>query len=195
MIQDLLQFIRLTHLFQKVVRVIYVKDEERYENDMEHSYQLAMSAWYLIEKDHLAFNLEKVLGYALVHDLVEVYAGDTYIYADAATKASKADREEAAALQLAKEFPEFPNLHHLIQGYELREDDESRFVYALDKLLPLLNIYLDGGRIWRSKSITLEQLREVKDSKIALSPEVTPYYLEMITILEENRQLFTRPVS
>jgi len=137
-LEDLLKMVRLTNAFQKIKRVILIKDEEAFENDAEHSFQLALTAWYIIENDHLDFNFQKVIGYAQVHDLVEIYAGDTFVYADAKHHASKAQRESEAAQRLAEEFPEFPSLSTMIEAYEGQVDPESRFVFALDKLLPVI---------------------------------------------------------
>lgn len=133
-----------------------------------------------------------VIKYALVHDLVEIYAGDTFIYStDEALLNSQTKREQAAAARLTEEFPEFADLHLLIARYERRADKESKFVYALDKVLPVLNIYLDNGRTWKKKGITLQMLVDAKQSKAAVSSAVAGYFRELVTLLKEHeKQLF-----
>lgn len=194
MLEKLLGFAKMLNLLQAVERVIRVKDSDRWENDMEHSYHLAMLAWYIVDSQKLALNREKVFCYALAHDLVEVYAGDTYVFSDdPALLASKGEREAQAAKRLEKEFSEVPEMHEAIQHYVAKDDAESRFVYALDKIEPLVKMYLDGGRTWREKNVTLEMLYEIKKDKVALSPEIKKYFDEFMALLRsEEAELFPK---
>ena len=122
-----------------------------------------------------------------MHDLVEVYAGDTYFYStDEAHVAGKHEREEDARQRIEKEFPEFADLHIVISEYEKRKDPESRFVYALDKIQPVVNIYLDNGRLWKERHVTLAMLIEKKKDKVLLSPEIEEYFNELVVILKEK---------
>ncbi|MDB5265813.1 MAG: metal dependent phosphohydrolase, putative hydrolase of superfamily [Parcubacteria group bacterium] len=186
----LMAFVEMQQTFQKVDRIIRVPGmPDRWENDVEHSYNLAMLGWYIVTSEKLDLNADLVIKYGMIHDLVEVYAGDTYIYEkDASHLASKHEREAAAAVQLAETFPEFPDLHELIETYEKREDAESRFVYALDKLQPILHIYMDDGATWKEMGITLAMAIENKTPKIAVSPEVQVYYDELMLILHERQE-------
>lgn len=186
----LIDFVKFTHLFQKVTRAVHVNGEDHWENDAEHTFQVALVAWFIIEHSKLKLDLKKVMLMALAHDLVEAYAGDTYIYDRPEVLAGKKDREEEAAKLLQKNFPSFTSLSQTITEYEARESSEAKFVYAVDKLLPILNIYLDQGRTWKEKGVSLTQLLEVKTSKIALSPEIIPYYEEIVVILKNNPQFF-----
>lgn len=191
-LERILAFTRVLQEFQAVERVMYAVGKEREENDVEHSYHLAMLAWYIAANAETRLDMEKVIRYALVHDLVEVYAGDTFVYsADDAHVASKHEREAAAAARLADEFPDFPDLHAAIRSYEAREDAESRFVYALDKIQPILHILLDEGRSWKRDGITLAMVKENKTAKVKVSPDIEPYFREILAILEEReRDLF-----
>ncbi len=190
-IKKLLSFAELINELRLVKRVVYVNGEDRMENDTEHSYSLAMLAWYIVSVNKLDLDIEKVMKYALAHDLVEAYAGDVHFYADTEKISKKKDNERAALEKIINKFPEFTDLHGLIHNYESREDEESKFVYALDKMQPALNIYLDGGRTWRADNVTLSMLHEYKDEKIALSPEVKKYWDQLIEILTcEEKKLF-----
>lgn len=186
-LSKLLKFITLNNQFQHIVRRVRVKDEERYENDVEHSFQLAFSAWYIIDSNRLPLNKDLAIQYGLVHDLVEVFAGDTYIYdPDPAVHASKQAREHAAALRLREEYPEFTQLHDLIQQYEARQDMESKFIYALDKLLPMINIYLDHGRTWQQETVDLQMLIDNKKSKVGESSEINEIFDAFIELLKSK---------
>lgn len=182
----ILDFLRLTHAAHKVERVARIPGESRYATMVEHSWQLAMLAWYIIDTEKLPLNKERVLTYALAHDLVEAYAGDTYIY-DEAGRASKHGREKAARDRIAAEHPEFTDLVDTIDRYEKREDEESRFLYALDKTIDPLNIYLEEGLLWREKDVTLEMIRENKEEKIRSYPLLYDLiYTELWARLQEH---------
>lgn len=187
MLQKLIGFAKILNELQKVERVIRVPGSERWENDVEHSYSLAMLAWYIVESRKLKLDRDKVFCYALAHDLVEVYAGDTYLYSeDKELLASKPERERLAAERLVSEFPEVPEMHAAIIGYITKEDPESRFVYALDKIEPIIKLYFDGGRTWKEMSVTLEMVYENKKDKVALSPEIQAYFDEFMELLRKE---------
>lgn len=191
-LERLQEFSRLITAFGKVERIYCIPGTDRKENDLEHSYMLAMLGWYIAESNALPFSQEKILKYALAHDLVEVYAGDTYIYSkDKAHLDSKMDREGEAAERLKMEFPEIPEMHEFLLGYMKREDPESKFVYALDKILPILLIQADGGRSWKEHGVTLDMLIQNKTNKVAVSPDIEPYFNELVTLLtSQEKELF-----
>lgn len=189
-IHRVLEFQKLLVQFQHISRVTHIPDSWEAENDTEHSYNLAMTAWFLAP--HFPqLDRDKLIRYALVHDLVEVHAGDTYIYADEATLATKHAREQAALKQLEQDWADFPNLTATIRTYEQRDDEESKFVYALDKIMPIMLIFLGEGYTWQREGITPEQLHEAKRRKVALSPEIYPYYEQLHDLLQQHRHYFT----
>lgn len=189
-LEALLSFTALLNRFRGVKRITYIPGTNEYENDVEHSYHLAMLAWFIASTQKIDFDMEKLLQYALVHDLVEAYAGDTYLYSqDQDLHDSKHEREKEAAARIASEFPSFSELHETIASYEKREDKESRFVYVLDKIHPVLQAYLDGGAIWKEESITLDMLLEKKSDKVKLSEELTPYWDEFVTLLKDKESV------
>lgn len=192
-LNDILRVVQLTNQFQAIKREVYHQGQESKENDAEHSFQLVIVAWYIIEANKLSLDLNKVIKYALVHDLVEVYAGDTFIYGDEAKIASKQQRETEAQKKLQETFPRFADLHQTIEAYETRKDPESIFVYELDKILPIINIYLDKGRMWKKHQISLEMLQTNKEKKIRDSVEIKKYFVELVKILKEQEtELFTK---
>lgn len=186
-LESLLQFVHFTHLTHKVERVARISGETRYANTVEHSYQLTLLAWYLIEKDKLPLDRDLVIKYALVHDLVETYAGDTYAHGTEG-KDTKAQREHDAQERMATEFPEFSDLHKYIEDYEAKQDPESRFVYALDKLIDPVNIYLEDGKLWHEKNVTLQEVLDYKTEKIAVDPTISKYFNELVVLFREKEK-------
>ena len=189
-LDQILDFVGFINRLQQVERRILIHNSERFENDLEHQYQLALVAWYLIKSEKLKLNLLKTIQYALAHDIVEIYAGDTWVFDDKHRK-TKIQRELAAVKKIQKEFPEFPNLPLIIKKYEARRDKESRFVYALDKLVPILNIYLDGGRNWKRQKVSLQKMVTKKLPMVTLSPIVRKYFDHIVLRLKkEEKKLF-----
>jgi putative hydrolase of HD superfamily len=186
----LLEFQRLMVSFQAVKRVTHIPPQFDAENDVEHSYTLAMTAWFLAPYFPV-LDRDKLIRYALVHDLVEVHAGDTYIYGDKELIDSKSTREAAALKQLERDWPDFSDMTKSIRDYEHRQSAEAKFIYALDKIMPIMLIFIGEGYTWQKKSITPEMLDEVKRHKVKLSPEIQPYYDELYGLLLQNRHYFT----
>lgn len=189
----LFDFVEFTHEFRNVFRVARASNADHFENDVEHSYQLAMVAWYLIETEKLNLNKELCFMYALAHDLVEIYAGDTYIFdTNKDAHLSKKQREKEGLEKIGKRFPHFKSLREIIERYEEKKDDESKFIYALDKLIPPVQIYMEKGKLWREKGINLEQIIENKAPKVALSKPVDNYWQELVKRLaDERKELFS----
>ncbi len=193
-LNELFSFLEFTHKFQQIQRVIFATGEKRNENDAEHSYQLAMACWFVVQTKKLELDKNKIINYSLVHDLVEIYAGDTYFYsADQNLQSSKPAREKAAFERIKKEFPKLKDIHKAIKGYEALKDEESKLVYAMDKMIPVLNIYLDKGRNWKRDKVTYEMAR-TKDDKIALSPSIFEEWKELIIHLEKNLDYFYKSI-
>ncbi len=183
------EFMRLLHAFQSVERIMYAPNLERMENDVEHSYLLVMLSWYLAHTLGLALDRRKVLEYALIHDLVEVYAGDTPIF-DTDAQVSKRDREEAAQTRLAKEWPEFTDLHEAIAQYESQSEPEAVFVYEVDKLVPIITNYVQGGHAWKKHNISASWLFENKRDKIHKRKEIRDLLEQFIGEFEAHQKDF-----
>jgi putative hydrolase of HD superfamily len=186
-LQNLIEFTKFTHKFQQVIRTILATGEDRNENDAEHSFQLALIAWYVINSMGLDYDLEKVIKYAIAHDLVETYAGDTYFHTkDKESIDNKQEREAEAAKRIAIEFPEFKELHEVIQAYEEKSDKEVKFIYALDKMIPVMNIYIDKGKSWHKHNVSLEMIR-TKDKKISENSDIEKLWQELVILLNKDK--------
>lgn len=188
-LNDVVTFIDFTHAFTKIERTLLLPNRSHPENDAEHSYQLTLLAWYLNQKLNQQLDTNKLIKLALVHDLVEVYAGDTWVF-DAEKQISKSVREKAALERITQEFPDFTELHAEITEYETGKTDESKFIYALDKIIPILNLYIEGNGFWRQKGVTLQELVQYKTKKVARWPELVPLFNELINELKKHPEWF-----
>lgn len=186
----ILEFCRLLMQFQAVERYGAETPHGFRENDAEHSYSLAMMSWYLITTLDLSLDLQRCQHYALAHDLVEVYAGDTHAFGSSPAKASKKLREDLALHMLGTDYPEFPVLPELIHTYEQRQDAESHFIYALDKLMPSLMIYLNESPLYVSREIPLSDVIAYVEPKVALDPTATTIWHQLKPLLEDRPELF-----
>lgn len=190
-ISRLLELQRLLIQFSNIARVVDRHDAEKNyvrENDSEHSYSLAIMAWYL-SRYFPELDQNEMLRLALAHDLLEIHAGDTYIYGDPEHLASKPDREAAALTQLEQEWPDFPDMTEYMHLYNARGTPEAKFVYALDKLMPVFLIYVSDGYSWKQQKVTLTMLDEHKRTKAALSSEIMPYYEQLYQLLLDSPDL------
>lgn len=189
-ISRLIEFQELLLRFGAIERTIDIPPHfQRQENDIEHSYALAMSAW-LLSSHFPELDRDKLIRYALAHDLVEIYAGDTYIYADQEYVSSKPDREAEALKRLSAEWPDFAELWDTIHDYETKGSREAKFIYALDKIQPIMLLYIGKGYGWRKHNVTLPQLHENKKVKVTASPEINEYYERLYELLVENAHYF-----
>jgi putative hydrolases of HD superfamily len=148
---------RLKH----VQRRSYLADGSRVENSAEHSWHLALMALVLAEHANEAVDVYRVMQMVVVHDLVEIDAGDTYLYDDDG-QIGKAERESLAASRLFGLLPEdqATELLALWQEFEARETADARFANALDRLMPLLHNYYSGGLAWKEHAIRGDQVRQ-----------------------------------
>jgi putative hydrolase of HD superfamily len=165
----------------------------RLENDAEHSFSLGVAACCFAPLVDPALEIGLVAQYALVHDLVEVYAGDTSVYTDATRRAAKVERERAAFDRIVAENQNrFPWLVERLGAYIAAADPESRFVYAMDKLLPHAVVLLaDAHPLRRTWDDYLESER-VATAKISKSfPALLPLFRQLCRVFAERPHLFT----
>ena len=153
-----LQFILEIDDLKNVLRRSYLIDSSRHENSAEHSWHLAVAAMVLAEHAKEQIDISKVIRLVLVHDLVEIDAGDTFIYDDAGN-VGKAAREQDAANRLFGVLPEdqAQSFMALWREFEDRQTPEAKFAFALDRLMPILhNVFTQGGS-WKEYGIRQEQ--------------------------------------
>ena len=135
------------------------------ESDTDHTVMLQLAA-VSIAATHRDLGLDTAMVglYALVHDLVEAYAGDVNTFIpDASAAKDKAEREAEALKRIEKECAAWPWVARLIRTYEAQQEPEARFVRYLDKVMPKLTHALNHGAAMKAKGHTLERVREVHE--------------------------------
>ncbi|AGC68416.1 putative metal-dependent phosphohydrolase [Thermoclostridium stercorarium subsp. stercorarium DSM 8532] len=154
---------------KNIYRQSYLTDGSRHENDAEHSWHLAVMAFILAEYADEKVDLLKVIKMVLVHDLVEIDAGDTYCYDERAMR-DKKEREEKCAKRLFSMLPDEQRneMYELWEEFERMETPEARYAAALDRLQPVLLNYFSGGKSWKEHGIYVDQVLNrngrIKDS-------------------------------
>jgi putative hydrolase of HD superfamily len=157
---DQLAFIIEMDRLKHVLRRSPLADGSRRENSAEHSWHLAVMAMTLAEYANEPVDVAKVVRMTLVHDIVEIDAGDTFAY-DTAGYEDKAEREQRAAEVIFGLLPpdQAAEFRALWEEFEERATPEARFANALDRLAPLMLNYYNGGQVYRGNGVTAEQIR------------------------------------
>ncbi|MGX2030042.1 HD domain-containing protein [Methylocaldum gracile] len=144
-----------------IVRQSWLADGSRRENSAEHSWHVALMALVLAEHANadMGLDLARVVKLLLLHDVVEIDAGDVLIY-DVAGNVSKPERERQAAERIYGMLPDdqAAELRALWEEFEMGETTEARFAASLDRLMPLLHNFLTEGRAWRHHGVTADQV-------------------------------------
>lgn len=133
----------------------YIPASSQREDVVLHSYSVAMLSWYFYELTQPGLDLKKILQYAIVHDVPEVYAGDVNSYASKAMRRRKEIEEKRAIAKLHEEFlGEFDSLTEVINAYEAKSDEESWFVWSVDKIQAKVQGNLDIMRTYYEQGIS-----------------------------------------
>ena len=158
-----LAFIEKLDGLKSVIRRNYLADGSRQENSAEHSWHVAMLAWVCADQADEPVDVDKAVRMLLLHDVVEIEAGDTYIY-DTEGRLDQEEREQKAADQLFGMLPshQAAAFRALWDEYEARQTPEARYAKAIDSLLPLLQTTANGGEFWREHGIRREKVLDAK---------------------------------
>lgn len=176
-----LGFITELDRLKQVLRQTSLIDASRRENSAEHSWHLAVMATVLLEYAPAGTDLTRVLEMLLLHDVIEIDAGDTFCY-DAQANLDKATREQAAATRIFGLLPsdQGVRLCGLWEEFEAGETTEAGFANALDRLQPLLHNFYTKGGTWRAHNINraqvLARMRPIERG----APPLWPYVLNLI---------------
>ena len=176
-----LQFIVELDKLKNIYRQSLVLHEDRQENDAEHSFHLAIMICLLAEYANEPIDVLHTMKMVLVHDVVEIDAGDTYFY-DAARKADKEERELKAADRLFALLPEEQSkeFRGLWEEFEAKETPEAKFAAAVDRLQPMMLNYHKGGISWKRHGIFAEQVKNRNVPTVAMgSDRLGEYAMEL----------------
>ena len=154
-------FILEVDKLKSIIRRTYLLNIDRAENTAEHSWHLAIMAILLAEHANEPVDLARVVKMVLIHDIVEIDAGDTYFY-DATAAKDKAERERAAADRIFGLLPadQSNEMRDLWEEFEEGGTAEARFALALDRFIPQLHNYHTHGRSWSEHGITADRVLE-----------------------------------
>ena len=156
-----LEFLLVSDQEKKIGRQTWLSDGSRKENDAEHGWHMALMAYILQEYANEPVDVSKVMLMCLIHDLPEIFAGDTYAYDEEARKSQK-EREEAGMEQLFSMLPkdQYEKLKALFEEFEARKTPEARFANALDTLQPTMLNAAAHGKSWTEHGVKLSQVLE-----------------------------------
>jgi putative hydrolase of HD superfamily len=164
-----LEFLRVVDALKRVDRMTRLiqrsGETSRRENSAEHSWHLALMAMMLVEHANEPVDLARVLQMILVHDIVEIDAGDTFVY-DAAAMIGKAEREQQAAERIFGMLPDDQKAECLAlwHEFEARETPEAKYASALDRLAGMLPNAANNGGTWNEHHVTVEQVTRRNES-------------------------------
>lgn len=176
-----IQFIIEIDKLKGILRQTLLIDESRRENSAEHSWHLALMAVLLIEYAPVGVDLLSAIKMLLIHDLVEIDAGDTFCY-DLQGNETKAERETQAATRLFGLLPpeQGTELKAIWQEFEAQETVTAKFAAALDRLQPVLHNQQTKGGTWRLHNINRRQVeRRVEPIKTG-APELWPFVQKLL---------------
>lgn len=184
-VQQQLHFLSEIDKLKCVLRATRLTDDSRRENSAEHSWHLAMCAVVLAEHAAPGTDTARALAMTLVHDIVEIDAGDAFCY-DPAANVGKQERELRAAERIFGLLPEDQgaSLRQLWEEFEGGETPEARFAVALDRLQPLLQNHGCGGGTWRRHGITRNQVARRMEPIRTGAPPLWPFVLQVLDELE-----------
>lgn len=156
---------------KNIFRQTHLSNHGRNENDAEHAWHMAIMAYLLREYSNEPVDIGKVMLMCLIHDIVEIEAGDTYAY-DEEGKKTQALREKQAKEHLFGMLPndQASELMALFEEFEAYETAESKFAHSMDNLQPLMLNNSNGGSDWREHGVSATQVHGRQD-KTALGSE------------------------
>jgi len=188
-----IQFVLEIDKLKQVLRQSKILGGQRQENSAEHSRQLAVMALILAEHANEPVDPLHVVSMLLVHDVIEVDAGDTWSFDDKGYL-DKEEREKLAAGRIFSLLPQdqAAPLRALWDEFEAMESPASRFANALDRLMPMLHNFHNGGGTWRRAGVTLQKVL-ARQSAISKGSQVLGDY--SLELLEQARKLGIAPAE
>ena len=167
-----------------ILRQTPISDGSRRENTAEHSWHLAMFAVVLAEHAPEPVDVSKVIVMLLLHDIVEIDAGDTFIYAaaNAAVAAQQEADELAAAHRIFSMLPidQAARLRAVWDEFEAKETAESKFAKTIDRLQPMLLNRVSGGGSWRTHGIAADKTRRLIQATMQPGSVLSAYAFELV---------------
>jgi len=177
-----LKFLKEIDKMKSIFRQTILIDRSRREDDASHSWHFAVMAMLLYE--HCAdrsVNIERVLKMALVHDLIEIYAGDTFAY-DTAGNVDKQQREQAAADKLFALLPsdQGEEIRAFWEEFDAEQTPDAKYACAIDRLQPFINNIMTEGHTWKRGGITTTQVYQRMDPIRVAMPDIWDFIVKSV---------------
>lgn len=171
-------FLKLDAL-KSVNRRTYINGGERVENSAEHSWHLAMACWAFAELLHEDYDVSKIIKLALIHDLGEIEAGDTFLYS---ADRNDAHIHERKCVEKIASHPGNPinNIIELWEEQEAGESKEAKLLKVIDRLLPFLHNITSEGRAWQDNGIHKNQVLKMHQFIKDESPEIYSWFISNV---------------
>ncbi len=166
---------------KNIIRQAHLIGEHRRENDAEHAWHMAIMIYLLREYASEEFDVGKAMMMGLIHDIVEIDAGDTYAY-DAENKKTQKEREEKAAERIFGILPEDQKytLKSLFEEFEAGISPEARFARAMDCFQPLLLNDANNGNDWKSHGVRKSQVIKRQEYAKLCASEIWDRSMEIV---------------
>ena len=179
-----LDFILEADKEKSIFRQTHISGYSRCENDAEHAWHMALMIYLLREYADTKFDVARAMVMALIHDIVEIDAGDTYAY-DKERIATQKERETRAAERIFGLLPtdQREDLRALFEEFEANETPEAHFAHAMDNLQPLLLNHSNGGSDWLAHDVAAKQVIKRQQSTALASRALWEYTR---TLIDEN---------
>ena len=183
-----MEFALLMDKQKAVGRQTYILDALRKENDAEHGWHLAVMTMLLAEYANEPIDVSRTVSMVIMHDVIEIYAGDTYAY-DTVANESKRERELEAADKIFSILPDDQKEYFrgLWDEFEEKVTPEAKFANAMDSVQPLMLNDASGGLAWREHGVYAKQVRERAEKKIR--PGSEKMYQWALEIVNKNVKL------
>lgn len=180
-LEQQIAFITEIDKLKTILRQTPLMDNSRRENSAEHSWHLATMALILAEYAESGTDITRVIKMVLIHDIVEIDAGDTFAY-DVQGYVDKADREQLAAARIFGLLPDDirEDIMALWREFEEITTPEARFANALDRLEPLIGNFIAGGGSWQKPGVNLAKVQKRMEPIGAASPQLGEYVQHII---------------
>lgn len=179
--QKQLEFILEIDKEKNILRQTHLTGYVRQENDAEHAWHMAIMIYLLKEYSNEDFDVAKAMMMALIHDIVEIDAGDTYAY-DVENKKTQEERERKAAERIFGILPEEQKeeLKGLFEEFEAGQTKEAKFVRAMDNLQPLLLNDFNNGEDWKRHGIKKSQVLKRQERTKPGSEEIWEFSVKLV---------------
>ena len=176
-INKLLRFAAETDKMTAILRRTMLVDGSRRENDAEHSWHIALMCMLFKDFAPQGTDVSRAVQMCIVHDLIEIYAGDTFAY-DISGNQDKAEREAKAADKLFSQLPEnlAKDFRTLWEEFDAMETPDAKYAAAMDRLQPFLHNTLTEGHTWKEGKPSLDMVEKRVGVAKEIIPEISDWY-------------------